>query len=99
MCPRQPIWAASRRRWAAIPDDAELPADLPVLVVADRDQVAPILGFRHITGIAPWEPYPQALKIVREYFTGKGQAALEKFFWKNSIAAYRWVKRDASQPA
>jgi len=46
-----------------------------------------------------WEPYPQALKIVREYFTGKGQAALEKFFWKNSIAAYRWVKRDASQPA
>jgi L-fuconolactonase len=45
-----------------------------------------------------WAPYPQALKIVREYFTGKGQAAAEKFFWKNSIAAYRWVKRDASQP-
>ena len=33
-----------------------------------------------------------------EYFTGKGQAAAEKFFWKNSVAAYRWVKRDASQP-
>lgn len=46
-----------------------------------------------------WAPYPQALKIVREYFTGKGQAAAEKFFWKNSIAAYRWVKRDPSQPA
>ena len=38
------------------------------------------------------------LKIVREYFTGKGAAAAEKFFWKNSIAAYRWVKRDKSQP-
>jgi predicted TIM-barrel fold metal-dependent hydrolase len=42
--------------------------------------------------------YPQALKIVQEYFTGKGKAVAEKFFWKNSIAAYRWVKRQPSQP-
>jgi len=45
-----------------------------------------------------WGPYPQALSIVREYFTGKGPAAAEKVFWKNSIAAYRWVKREAGQP-
>ena len=45
-----------------------------------------------------WAQYPQQLKIVREYFTGKGPAAAEKFFWKNSIAAYRWVKREAGQP-
>jgi L-fuconolactonase len=45
-----------------------------------------------------WAEYPQQLKIVREYFTGKGPAAAEKFFWKNSIAAYRWVKREAGQP-
>ena len=45
-----------------------------------------------------WAPYPQALKIVREYFTGKGPAIAEKFFWKNSVAAYRWVKRERSQP-
>jgi L-fuconolactonase len=45
-----------------------------------------------------WALYPVQLKIVREYFTGKGSAAAEKFFWKNSIAAYRWVKREASQP-
>jgi predicted TIM-barrel fold metal-dependent hydrolase len=43
-------------------------------------------------------PYPQVLKVVREYFTGKGKAAAEKFFWKNSVAAYRWVKRAPSQP-
>jgi len=42
--------------------------------------------------------YPQVLKIVEEYFHAKGTAAAEKYFWKNSIAAYRWVKRDASQP-
>jgi len=45
-----------------------------------------------------WAPYPQVLKLVREYFTAKGQAAAEKYFWKNSIAAYRWKKRDAGQP-
>jgi L-fuconolactonase len=45
-----------------------------------------------------WALYPLQLKIVREYFTGKGPAAAEKFFWGNSIAAYRWVKREAGQP-
>lgn len=45
-----------------------------------------------------WGPYPLVLKIVREYFTAKGPAVAEKFFWKNSVAAYRWVKRDARQP-
>jgi predicted TIM-barrel fold metal-dependent hydrolase len=42
-----------------------------------------------------WAPYAQVLKIVREYFTAKGPAVAEKFFWKNSVAAYRWVKRPA----
>jgi predicted TIM-barrel fold metal-dependent hydrolase len=45
-----------------------------------------------------WAQYPQELKIVREYFTSKGLAAAEKYFWKNSVAAYRWVKREAGQP-
>jgi L-fuconolactonase len=45
-----------------------------------------------------WGPYPLVLKIVREYFTAKGPAVAEKFFWKNSLAAYRWVKREAGQP-
>ena len=46
-----------------------------------------------------WGTYSQVLKIVREYFQAKGPAAAEKYFWKNSTAAYRWIKRDASQPA
>ena len=45
-----------------------------------------------------WAPYPQVLKIVREYVSGKGPAAAEKILWKNSLAAYRWVKRDEGQP-
>lgn len=45
-----------------------------------------------------WGSYQQVLNVVREYFASKGQAASEKYFWKNSVAAYRWVKRNASQP-
>ena len=29
------------------------------------------------------------------YFNGKSRAAQEKYFWKNSVAAYRWVKRES----
>jgi L-fuconolactonase len=45
-----------------------------------------------------WGRYPQVLTIVREYFTAKGKAAAEKFFWKNSVTAYRWAKRAPNQP-
>jgi L-fuconolactonase len=45
-----------------------------------------------------WGSYAQVLAVVREYFTSKGHTAAEKYFWKNSVAAYRWVKRDPSQP-
>jgi len=40
----------------------------------------------------------QALDILRTYFMGKGRAAAEKYFWKNSVPAYKWVRRDSSQP-
>jgi predicted TIM-barrel fold metal-dependent hydrolase len=45
-----------------------------------------------------WLPVPVGFKIVHEYFTGKGQAAAEKYFWRNSTKAYQWVKRTSSQP-
>jgi hypothetical protein len=35
---------------------------------------------------------------VREYFSGKGRQAAEKYFWKNSVAAYKWVRRAPGQP-
>lgn len=37
--------------------------------------------------------YPVVYKIVSEYFASKGQSATEKYFWKNSKAAYRWSDR------
>lgn len=46
----------------------------------------------------PLGTYRQVLNVVREYFTSKGREAAEKFFWKNSVAAYRWKKREPGQP-
>lgn len=46
-----------------------------------------------------WAEYPKVLNVVREFFKTKPRAVAEKYFWKNSIAAYRWVKREANQPA
>ena len=39
-----------------------------------------------------------ALEILRTYFLAKGRPAAEKFLWKNSIPAFKWIKRDPAQP-
>jgi predicted TIM-barrel fold metal-dependent hydrolase len=38
-------------------------------------------------------PYPAVLQVVRDYVAGKGADASNQFFWKNSLAAYKWVER------
>ena len=47
-------------------------------------------------GVAPID---KVVGVVREYFMTAPRAVAEKYFWKNSVAAYKWVKREASQPA
>ena len=47
----------------------------------------------------PVGTYEQVFGIVNEYFTAKGREAAEKYFWKNSVAAYKWVRRAENQPA
>lgn len=39
-----------------------------------------------------------ALEILKAYTMAMGRPAAEKFFWKNSIPAFKWVKRDPKQP-
>lgn len=41
-----------------------------------------------------WAPYETVLDMARTYFATKTAAQAEKYFWKNSVAAYRWVKRN-----
>jgi predicted TIM-barrel fold metal-dependent hydrolase len=38
-------------------------------------------------------PYDVVFGIVRDYFSTKGSEACEKYFWKNSLEAYRWIER------
>jgi len=38
-------------------------------------------------------PFQVEFKVVSEYFAAKGQEATDKYFWKNSKAAYKWVRR------
>jgi len=38
------------------------------------------------------------VKIVQDYFYAKGSAVAEKYFWRNSLAAYKWVRRESAQP-
>ncbi len=42
--------------------------------------------------------YEETISIVRSYVEAKGRVASEKFFWKNSVAAYRWRRRELDQP-
>ncbi len=38
------------------------------------------------------------VKIVRDYFSNRPRPVQEKFFWKNSIPAFQWIKREPGQP-
>lgn len=47
-------------------------------------------------GVAPID---QVFAIAKAYFATKPRAVAEKYFWKNSVAAYKWVKRESAQPS
>jgi predicted TIM-barrel fold metal-dependent hydrolase len=46
-------------------------------------------------GVAPIDT---VFAVAKEYFRTKPRSVAEKYFWKNSVAVYKWIKRDPSQP-
>jgi predicted TIM-barrel fold metal-dependent hydrolase len=44
-------------------------------------------------------PIGVVLKVARDYFAARPRAAQEKYFWRNSVRAYKWVRRSPAQPA
>jgi L-fuconolactonase len=84
-------------------DDGKIPADLE-FYRSRLDEVLDVFGIDRVLYGSDWPngdqwlPVPAGFKIVQEYFLGKGRAAAEKYFWRNSTKAYKWVKRTASQP-
>jgi L-fucono-1,5-lactonase len=68
------------------------------------DAIWDVFGEDHILFGSDWPnsdhiaTYAETLGIVKSYVATKGHAASEKYFWKNSIAAYGWRRRKADQP-
>jgi predicted TIM-barrel fold metal-dependent hydrolase len=40
-----------------------------------------------------WAEYPVEFKVVKTWFENKSKTAAEKYFYKNSKAAYKWLER------
>jgi predicted TIM-barrel fold metal-dependent hydrolase len=68
------------------------------------DQLWNIFGENRVIFGSDWPnsehvgQYSEVMTVAQAYVNGKGSAAVEKVFWRNSVAAYRWVKRAATQP-
>jgi len=79
----------------------------PVSPTFNHDRLAElweIFGEDHVLYASDWPnsdhhaTYAETFAIVRDFVEAKGPVAAEKFFWKNSVAAYRWRRRAPDQP-
>jgi hypothetical protein len=52
------------REWKRLADKAPVPDRIPVVVAAQEKDIWPIIGYRHISGIEPWDPYAKAQFIA-----------------------------------
>jgi L-fuconolactonase len=83
--------------------DGQVPRDVSVYR-ATLDELCGVFGEDRVLYGSDWpnsdrlRPYEDVIGVVREYFAARSAAVQEKYFWKNSVAAYRWVKRDPLQP-
>jgi predicted TIM-barrel fold metal-dependent hydrolase len=72
---------------------------------ASLDAIWNIFGEDHILFGSDWPnsehvaTYAQTFAIVRGYVGRKDAGVREKFFWKNSVAAYKWERRNSNQPS
>ena len=82
--------------------DDKIPTDLE-FYRSRLDEILDVFGIDRVLYGSDWPngdqwlPVPVGFKIVQEYFMGKGRAAAEKYFWRNSVKCYKWVRRTAAQ--
>jgi predicted TIM-barrel fold metal-dependent hydrolase len=83
-----------RRRGETVPLE-------PAAYKAALDELWDIFGPDRLVYGSNWPvsdllaPYGNIFGVVYDFFTAKGQEASDKYFWKNSIAAYLWTPRAA----
>lgn len=85
--------------------NANGPASRELTAHRDRlDEISHVFGPDRVIFGSDWPnsdqdaTYEEVLAIVRAYFATKPREEAEKYFWRNSVAAYRWISRDPSQP-
>jgi predicted TIM-barrel fold metal-dependent hydrolase len=82
--------------------DGSIPTDL-AFYRPRLDEILDVFGMDRVLYGSDWPngdqwlPVPVGFKIVQDYFMAKGRLAAEKYFWRNSVRCYKWVKRTASQ--
>ncbi len=68
------------------------------------DGIWDVFGEDHVLFGSDWPnsdhlaTYAETLDLVRSYVSTKASVAAEKYFWRNSIAAYGWHPRNPDQP-
>ena len=83
--------------------DGNVPDDLEIYR-AKLDEMWATFGDNRVLYGSDWpnsEPlgmYPKVLNVVQRYTAEKTREQREKYFWKNSVTAYRWRKRAPDQP-
>jgi predicted TIM-barrel fold metal-dependent hydrolase len=83
--------------------DGQVPDDLEIYR-PKLDEMWSVFGEDRVVYGSDWPnseplgPYAKVLSVVKRYASEKSREAQEKFFWRNSIKAYRWKKRGGDQP-
>jgi predicted TIM-barrel fold metal-dependent hydrolase len=83
--------------------DGQAPDDLEIYR-AKLDEMWSVFGEDRVVYGSDWPnseplgPYPKVLSIVQRYVAEKPREQQEKYFWRNSVKAYRWKKRAEDQP-
>jgi predicted TIM-barrel fold metal-dependent hydrolase len=67
-----------------------------LIAVFGDDRIVFGSDFPNSDGVAPID---KVFGVAKQYFATKPRALQEKYFWRNSISAYHWVKREARQPS
>ena len=64
---------ASAERWESLAASCHITNSntIPAVLVQSREDCAPVIGFRHISGILSWSPYAQA-RYVASLIDGRG---------------------------
>ena len=78
---------------------------LDVAAYRDRlDRLVDVFGDDRVIFGSDWPnsdgvaPPDQIIAVVKQYVAGRPAAFREKYFWRNSITAYRWLRRAPDQP-